>query len=328
VLTAVLDDPARYGRILRQGGAVQRIVEYRDASPEERAILEINTGFLAAPAELLSRLLPRVGNRNAQKEYYLTDVIGLAAQAGLTIADCQAVPDEILGVNSRRDLASLEDTLRKRRAAEVLEQGVSLLDPGRFDLRGELIAGIDVEIDINVILEGRVELGDRVRIGPNCVIRNSTIGSDTTVRENCVIEEASVGEHCVVGPFARVRPGSEFAEHVHIGNFVETKKAQVARGSKINHLSYIGDAEIGSGVNIGAGTITCNYDGVAKHRTRIGDGAFIGSGTQLVAPVRVGRGATVGAGTTVTRDVPDDELVLSRTRQKVVPGWHRPGKKG
>lgn len=329
LLTATLADPSGYGRIVRDaGGKVSCIVEYKDASGTERAITEINTGFLAAPADRLKSWLAQLSSSNAQGEYYLTDVIGMAVADGITIVDSQPQDSwEVLGVNSCTELAQLERIHQKEQAEALMAQGVTLRDPSRFDLRGELSAGRDVIIDTNVILEGKVSLGDRVHIGANVVIRNSTLGDDVTVKENCVIEDARIAKGCQVGPFARLRPGTELANDVHVGNFVEIKKSFVASGSKINHLSYIGDSQIGSGVNIGAGTITCNYDGVYKHQTIIGNNVFVGSATQFIAPVTVGDGATIGAGTTITNDVPAGELTLSRVKQKTIPGWKRPTKK-
>ncbi len=329
LLTVTLTDPSRYGRIVRdEGGRVSSIVEHKDASDAELTITEINTGFLAAPTKLLKPWLSQLSSDNAQGEYYLTDVIGMAVADGITIADSQPRdPWEVLGVNSCTELAQLERKHQSEQARALLAQGVSLRDPSRFDLRGELSAGRDVIIDINVILEGKVTLGDRVHIGANVVIRNSVIGDDAVIKENCVIEGTRIAKGCQVGPFARLRPGTDLANDVHVGNFVEIKKSSVARGSKINHLSYIGDSNIGSGVNIGAGTITCNYDGVYKHQTIIGNDVFVGSATQFIAPVTVGDGATIGAGATITNDVPAGELTLSRVKQKTVTGWKRPTKK-
>ncbi len=328
LITAVLDDARGYGRIVRgEGGRIERIVEDKDANEEQRAIREINTGILGGRAELLMRYLARLDNGNAQREYYLTDVIGMAAADGIAIgASSAAAEEEILGVNDRAQLARLERHYQRTQAERLLAQGVTLHDPARFDLRGEITAGNDVVIDVNVIFEGRVELGDGVYIGPNSVIRDSRIAAGTRIDANCVIESADIGADCRIGPFARVRPETQVGEGVHLGNFVEVKKAAVGRGTKINHLSYIGDAIVGSGVNIGAGTITCNYDGANKHLTRIGDGAFIGSDSQLIAPVSIGAGATIGAGSTITRDAPPNELTLSRAPQQTKPGWKRPTK--
>ena len=333
LLTAELADPTGYGRILRdaapdQGGRVTGIVEQKDASPAQCAIREINTGFLAATAAPLKRWVAALGNTNAQGEYYLTDVIAQAAAEGVAINTvAPAALWEILGVNNRAQLAELEREYQHQQAQRLLLAGITLQDPMRFDLRGRLRHGMDVTIDVNAILEGEVTLGDRVSIGPGCVIRNAVIGADTIVQAHCVIEDAVVGSNVRIGPFARIRPETRLADDVHIGNFVEIKKSDIDAGSKVNHLSYIGDTIIGKRVNVGAGTITCNYDGANKHRTLIEDDAFIGSDTQLVAPVKVGAGATLGAGTTLTRDAPPGELTYSRAKQETRPGWKRPVKK-
>lgn len=328
LVTAKLDDPTGYGRIVRDAvGRIIRIVEEKDASPEIRAINEVNTGILAANAEKLAAWLGNLHNDNAQNEYYLTDVIAAAVAEGLSVSNVFPVVNaEILGVNNRLQLAELERRFQHQNAQKLMLQGVTLFDPARFDQRGTFNAGKDVTIDINVVLEGNVSCGDRVHIGPNTIIRNTKIGNDVRILANCVIEDAAIGAGSRIGPFARIRPETVLAEDVHLGNFVEIKKTTVGRGSNINHLSYIGDAQVGSGVNIGAGTITCNYDGVNKHRTVIGDGAFIGSDTQLVAPVEIGADATIGAGSTITRDVPPGGLTLSRMPQKNVPHWSRPRK--
>ena len=329
VLTDELDDPSGYGRIVRDpDGRILRIVEERDASDEERAIGEINTGFIAAPTAALRRWLPALGNDNAQGEYYLTDIVRLAIGEGLPVATAQ--PDaewEILGVNSKVQLAELERIHQSRNALLLMEQGVTLLDPDRLDVRGELDCGRDVTIDVNCVFEGRVVLGDGVEIGAHCVLKNAVIGAGTRIAPFSHIEEAEAGLSCVIGPYARLRPGTKLGEDVHIGNFVEVKNSTVADRSKANHLAYVGDATVGRNVNVGAGTITCNYDGAHKHRTVIEDDVFIGSDTQLVAPVTVGRGATLGAGTTLTEDAPPDKLTISRARQVTVPGWKRPLKK-
>ena len=333
LLTAELPDPTGYGRILRDasGGQEQRvigIVEQKDATPEQLRIREINTGFLAVDAAPLKRWIAALGNDNAQGEYYLTDVIAQAASEGVRINTvAPASLSEILGVNNRAQLAELEREYQRRQAQRLLLAGVTLHDPERFDLRGRLEHGQDVRIDVNVVLEGTVTLGDRVSIGPGCVIRNAVLGADTIVQAHCVIEDAIVGRNARIGPFARIRPETQLADDVHIGNFVEIKKSVIDSGSKVNHLSYIGDSTIGKRVNVGAGTITCNYDGANKHRTVIGDDAFIGSDTQLVAPVTVGAGATLGAGTTLTRNAPPGELTLSRAKQETRTGWKRPVKK-
>lgn len=328
LLTVKLVDPIGYGRIVRgEDGAVRRIVEQKDASVAELAINECNTGLLAAPAARLKQWLGRLRNDNAQGEYYLTDAVGMAVAEGLPV---QAIvvndADEVAGVNDRAQLAALERALQGRRARALMQAGLSLADPARFDLRGQLSFGRDCAIDVNVVLSGRVVLGNRVQIGPNCVIHNSEIGDDTIIEPNSVIDSARIGADCRVGPFARLRPGSELDEKAKIGNFVEVKAAVLRRGAKVNHLSYIGDAEVGRDANIGAGTITCNYDGANKHRTVIGAGAFIGSGTNLVAPVTVGDGATIGAGSTITRDAPAEQLTLTRAPQKTLSGWQRPSK--
>lgn len=328
VLAAELDNPQGYGRMLRDDeGQLIGIVEQKDASEAQLAIREINSGFLAAPAGLLRDWLQRLDNSNAQGEYYLTDIIAMAAGDGVVVESTGAEYEyEILGVNDRVQLAQLERIWQRQQAETLMRDGVSLADPARFDLRGNISAGKDCCIDINVVLEGKVTLGDRVSIGPGCVIKNATIGDDVDIFAHCVIEDGVIGAACRIGPFARIRPETTLAEQVHIGNFVEIKKSTVARGSKINHLSYIGDTRMGNGVNVGAGTITCNYDGAHKHLTEIGNNVFIGSDTQLVAPVKVGDGATIGAGTTITRDVPDNELTLSRSKQQTITGWKRPVK--
>ena len=329
LLTVDLDDPTGYGRIVRNAqGKVERIVEQKDANPEELAIIEINTGFLVADRQKLVDWLSQVGNDNAQGEYYLTDVTALAVADGVDVLTVQpADAMEVMGVNDRMQMAGLERHFQRGQAEMLMQQGVALSDPARFDLRGTLEIGQDVEIDINVLLEGEVVLGNGVRIGANSVIRNSRIGDGVQILENCVIEDAVIGPDCRIGPFSRIRPGTELAGRNHVGNFVEIKKSDVAEGSKINHLSYIGDSTIGKHVNIGAGTITCNYDGANKSRTIIGDNAFIGSDSQLVAPVEIGAGATIGAGSTITADTPPDTLTLSRSKQFSVKGWRRPVKK-
>ncbi len=329
VLTARLANPAGYGRIVRDpAGRVVRIVEDKDATAAERAIAEINTGFLTAPAGRLKGWVGALRNHNAQGEYYLTDIIGMAAADGQPIGSVTASDTvEILGVNSPQELARVERHYQKDRADEVMQQGVTLRDPARFDLRGTLTAGRDVIIDINVVIEGQVELGDGVVIGPNNVIRDAVIGAGTVIQPNCVIEETVIGADCRIGPFARLRPGTKLADHVHIGNFVEVKNSELAAGSKANHLAYLGDATVGAKVNIGAGAITANYDGAHKHRTVIGDNASIGANGVLVAPVTVGAGATIGAGSVISKDAPAGELTLTRAEQRTVKGWKRPVKK-
>jgi bifunctional UDP-N-acetylglucosamine pyrophosphorylase / glucosamine-1-phosphate N-acetyltransferase len=323
-----LDDPSGYGRIIRDpGGQVLRIVEQKDASPAELAVTEVNTGILAAPAARLRGWLGGLSNGNSQGEYYLTDVVAAAVQDGVRI-DATLAPTvaEVLGINDRAQLAGLESALRARLAAGLMAAGVTLVDPARVDIRGTLECGQDVVIDINAVFEGSVFLGDGVLIGPNVVIRDSRLGAGCVVHANTLVEEADVGPGCHLGPFARLRPGTRIAEGGRIGNFVEVKNSRIGPGSKVNHLSYIGDAEIGTRVNVGAGTITCNYDGASKHRTVIGDGAFIGSNTALVAPIEVGAGATVGAGSTLSKNAPPNELTLGRATQVTVPGWRRPVK--
>ncbi|MGO3741572.1 bifunctional UDP-N-acetylglucosamine diphosphorylase/glucosamine-1-phosphate N-acetyltransferase GlmU [Kerstersia sp.] len=329
VLTEFLEDPTGYGRIVRDAeGKVQRIVEHKDASEAERAIREVNTGILAAPTAQLKDWLGRLRNDNAQGEFYLTDIIGFAVADGVSVnAAHPAAGWETLGVNSRVQQAQLERIWQGEQARRLLEAGVTLADPARLDVRGSLVCGRDVFIDVGCVFEGQVELADGVRIGPNCVLRNVSVGAGTEVEAYTHMDDAQVGAEAHVGPYARLRPGTRLAQGAKIGNFVEIKKSTIGPNSKVNHLSYIGDAEIGADVNVGAGTITCNYDGVNKFKTIIEDGAFIGSDTQLVAPVTVGRGATVGAGTTLTRDAEADSLTLSRTPQKTVTGWQRPVKK-
>lgn len=328
LLTVKLDDPTGYGRIARENGKVVGIVEHKDASEEQRKINEINTGILVANGADLKRWLGKLDNNNAQGEFYITDIIALAHGEGREIAAVH--PDrlsEVEGVNNRLQLSRLERVYQTEQADKLLLAGVMLRDPARFDLRGELTHGRDVEIDTNVIVEGRVTLGNRVKIGTGCVIKNAVIGDDCEISPYTVIEDATLEAACTIGPFARLRPGAELAEGAHVGNFVEMKKARLGKGSKAGHLSYLGDAEIGDNVNIGAGTITCNYDGANKHKTIIGDDVFVGSDTQLVAPVTVANGVTIGAGTTVTRDIAENELVISRVKQKHIQGWQRPVKK-
>ena len=328
LLTVTLADPTGYGRILRQDGRVVGIVEQKDASAEQLAIREGNTGLLAAPVRALRAWLDRLDNRNAQGEYYLTDVIAMAVADGVTVeAIGVADADEVLGANDRAQLAELERIYRGREARRLMQAGLSLADPSRFDLRGSLDFGRDCFIDVNVVIAGRVRLGDDVRIGPNCVLRDCSIADGAVIEAFSLIEEADVGACAQVGPYARLRPGAELQRGAKVGNFVEIKKSVLREGAKVNHLSYIGDSDVGRGVNVGAGTITCNYDGVNKHRTVIGDDAFIGSGTNLVAPVEIGAGATIGAGSTITRAVPAGQLTLTRAPQKSIPGWQRPVKK-
>lgn len=328
LLTVRLRNPAGYGRIVRNArGQVERIVEHKDASPEELAIDEVNTGILCLPTAKLAGWLARLGNDNAQGEYYLTDVIGMAAAAGEQVIPCHPAAEwEVLGVNSRQQLAELERMHQRNVAEALMTAGVTLIDPARLDVRGKLECGRDVLIDVNCVFEGEVVLADGVKIGANCVLKNVQLGPGVQLQPFCHLDGAKVGGDARIGPFSRLRPGTELAEETHIGNFVEIKNSQVGFNSKINHLSYVGDATVGRKVNIGAGTITCNYDGANKHRTVIEDEAFIGSDTQLIAPVTVGRGATLGAGTTLTKDAPEGQLTLSRAKQLSVPGWQRPVK--
>ena len=329
LLTVKLQEPSGYGRIVRDGqGRVVRVVEEKDASEDERGIDEVNTGILAVNGGCLRNWLGRLSSDNAQGEYYLTDVIAMAVADGIPVRALRARNEyEAMGVNDRAQLARLERWFQRCQADELMRAGLGLSDPSRFDLRGRLRFGRDVLIDINAVLEGEIVLGDDIEIGPNCLLRNVRIGDGARILANSVIEDAVIGDACHIGPFARVRPETELATGVRVGNFVEVKKSRVGRGSKINHLSYIGDSRIGEQVNVGAGVITCNYDGANKHRTEIGDDAFIGSGSQLVAPVRIGAGATIGAGSTITRDAPESELSLSRSKQQAIRGWKRPVKK-
>ena len=328
LLTVELADPSGYGRIVRNDqGQVQRIVEEKDATPAERNLQEVNTGILAAATAKLRGWVAELGNDNAQGEYYLTDVVALAVRDGVLVEPFTATEAaEVQGVNDRRQLAELERFYQARQAETLMDRGATLLDPARVDVRGEVATGKDVVIDVNVVFEGVVRLGDRVKIGPFCVLKDAVIGDDVEIFSHSRIEGAEVGAGSQIGPFARLRPGSQLAAGVHIGNFVETKKTSIGPGSKVNHLTYLGDAEIGAGVNVGAGTITCNYDGANKHKTVVDDGAFIGSNSSLVAPVRIGKGATVGAGSAVGRDVPDGGLCLTRAPRKDVSNWRRPVK--
>lgn len=327
VLTVNLDNPTGYGRIVRQQGNIARIVEQKDANEAERAICEVNTGIMVAPTAKLKQWLTTLSNDNAQGEYYLTDIVARAVADKVPVVSSQ--PDavwETLGVNSKVQLAELERIHQRNVADALLEQGVTLADPSRIDVRGTLTCGRDVSIDVGCVFEGAVVLGDNVTISAHCVIRNARIADGAMIKPFCHIEDASVGAQSAIGPYARLRPGTELGDDVHVGNFVEIKNSQFAAHSKANHLAYIGDTTVGSRVNIGAGTITCNYDGVNKHRTVIEDDAFIGSDTQLVAPVRVGKGATLGAGTTLTTDAPEGKLTVSRAKQTTIPNWKRPVK--
>ncbi len=325
MLTAYLHNPQGYGRIKRDHQQkVISIVEEKDATDEERKITEINPGIYLVAAKLLKKWLPNLKNHNAQKEYYLTDIISLAVRENIFISTIEPeYIEEIAGVNDCVQLAFLERFYQRQMAKSLMRKGVTLADPERLDVRGEVVVARDVVIDINVIFEGKVQIGEGCTIGANSILRNTTLGNHVQVQPFSMIDGATIADKCVIGPFARIRPETTLAEAVHIGNFVEVKKSHIDQGSKANHLSYIGDAEIGKRVNVGAGTITCNYDGVKKHKTIIGDGAFIGSDTQLVAPVTVGEGATIGAGSTITDDTPPHELTLSRAEQKTIKGWKR-----
>lgn len=327
LLTVVLDKPQGYGRIVRRNGPVVAIIEDKDASQEQKLIKEINTGVMVVTGSDLRRWLSQLKNDNVQSEYYLTDIIEIAHNEGRAVEAVHPEnPIEVEGVNNRVQLARLERAYQAAQAEKLLESGVMLHDPSRFDLRGVLQCGSDVEIDINVLIEGSVRLGNNVIIGAGCVLTNCEIGDNTIVRPYSLIDGASIGENCTIGPFARLRPGAELMGDSHVGNFVELKNARLGRGSKANHLSYLGDAQIGDRVNIGAGTITCNYDGANKHKTVIEDDVFVGSNTELVAPLTIKKGATVGAGTTLTRGVDEGELVITRTEAQIITGWQRPTK--
>ena len=331
LLTVELDQPKGYGRIVRDNkNQVINITEEKDASEQVKQIREVNTGILAVAGASLKRWLRLLENNNTQNEYYLTDIIALAVSEGVAIKTSQPVhSSEVLGVNNKSQLSYLERVYQAQQAEILMLQGVTLADPNRFDLRGEITKlGQDVSIDVNVILEGTLEIGDGVTIGPNCVIKNSKIANGVEILANCVIENATVGADSRIGPFARLRPAAEIQSSVHIGNFVEVKKSIIGQGSKVNHLSYIGDCQIGESVNVGAGTITCNYDGINKSLTIIEDGAFVGSSTQLVAPVTVGKNSTIAAGSTITKNTPEEQLTLSRAKQITIKGWRRPVKKG
>ncbi|BCK88908.1 bifunctional protein GlmU [Sideroxyarcus emersonii] len=328
LLTVNLDKPTGYGRIVRDGqGDVQCIVEEKDATTEQRQIGEVNTGILLAPTAKLRTWLGKLGNNNAQGEYYLTDIVAMAVQQGVTVHTVHPAQNwEVEGINNKQQLAALERVQQRTESNSLMARGVTLADPERIDVRGTLQCGRDVQIDVGCIFEGEVKLGDRVRVGAYSIIRDASIGQDTQIFPYSHIEASETGENCHIGPYARLRPGSKLHDGAHVGNFVEIKNSEIGSGSKANHLSYIGDSTVGSRVNIGAGTITCNYDGANKHRTVIGDDAFIGSDTQLVAPVTVGKGATIGAGSTITRNTPDGELTLSRSKQVSIAGWQRPQK--
>ena len=329
ILTVELAEPSGYGRVLRDAqGGVTGVVEHKDATAAQRAVTEINTGLLAADAALLKRWVARLDNANRQGEYYLTDIFALAREDGVAIGTAApADADEVQGINDRVQLAAAERLFQRRQAEALMRAGVTVADPARLDVRGRVAAGRDVFLDVGVVLEGDVTLGDGARVGAHSVLRDSLLGEGAEVHEHSVVEGAAVGPGCQVGPFARLRPETRLEAGARVGNFVEVKKSRIGEGSKVNHLAYIGDTEMGAGVNIGAGTITCNYDGANKHRTVIGDGAFIGSDTQLVAPVEVGEDATIGAGSTISRDAPAGKLTLSRSKQQTIDGWQRPKKK-
>jgi bifunctional UDP-N-acetylglucosamine pyrophosphorylase/glucosamine-1-phosphate N-acetyltransferase len=327
LLTVELDDPSGYGRIIRDGENVTAIVEHKDANEQQRKINEVNTGILALRAGYLGECIGKIDNKNSQGEYYLTDIIAMVVSDGNEIITSQPESaSEVEGVNDKKQLSKLERIHQRELVEKIMSEGVTVADVERVDIRGELNIGNDSFIDINTIFEGIVHIGKNVTIGAGCIINNSSIGDGCIIKPYCVIEDVVVEQNVVVGPFARLRPGTLLKENSHVGNFVEIKNTELGKGSKANHLTYLGDAEIGSDVNIGAGTITCNYDGANKHKTVIGDGAFIGSNTQLVAPVTVGRNATIGAGSTITRNADDGALTLSRPEQKVIKGWKRPGK--
>jgi bifunctional UDP-N-acetylglucosamine pyrophosphorylase/glucosamine-1-phosphate N-acetyltransferase len=329
LLTLRMDNPTGYGRIVRNNqGKVTSIVEEKDATPEQRAICEVNTGILSAPTHLLRNWLAKLGNNNIQGEYYLTDIVAMAVAQGVEVSTTQpAHAWEVMGVNSKVQLAELERIWQNEQALRQLQQGVTLADPARLDIRGKLVCGRDVEIDVGCIFEGEVHLGGKVKVGAYTVIRNSKIEAGTHIAPYSHIDSATIGDNCRIGPYARIRPGTHLHKDVHVGNFVEIKNSEIKTGSKANHLSYIGDTTVGSRVNVGAGTITCNYDGVNKHRTVIEDDVFIGSDTQLIAPVTIKRGSTIGAGSTITRDTTENTLTLSRSKQLTVAGWQRPIKK-
>jgi bifunctional UDP-N-acetylglucosamine pyrophosphorylase/glucosamine-1-phosphate N-acetyltransferase len=328
LLTVNLDDPTGMGRIIRNDDNIVAIVEHKDATEAQRAITEINTGMMMMPGKDLKRWLSELNNDNAQGEYYLTDVIAMAANEGKVIKAAQPdSPLEVEGVNNRIQLARLERTLQQWQAEELMTNGATLADPLRVDVRGELTTGQDVFIDINTVFKGKVTLGNNVVIGPNCVLIDCEVADNAVIEANSIVEQASVGESCTVGPYGRLRPGAVMERGAKVGNFVEMKKARLGEGAKANHLTYLGDADIGAGSNIGAGTITCNYDGVNKFKTLIGENAFVGSNSALVAPVEIGAGATVAAGSIITAKVPDDALAVARSKQRNIAGWQRPKKK-
>jgi bifunctional UDP-N-acetylglucosamine pyrophosphorylase/glucosamine-1-phosphate N-acetyltransferase len=328
LLTVVLTDATGYGRIVRDGEAVRAIVEHKDASDEQRQIAEVYTGIMAAPTAALKRWVMALSNHNAQREYYLTDIVAMAVAEAVPVVTAQASGEtEVLGVNSPVQLAELERRFQRQQAETLMEAGVRLADPARLDVRGELQCGSDVEIDVNCVFEGQVHIGNGARIGAHCVIRDARIGEHATIHPFTHIEGASVGAGALVGPFARLRPGAQLGEQVHIGNFVEVKNATLAAGAKANHLAYLGDATVGERVNYGAGSITANYDGANKHRTVIGNDAHVGSNCVLVAPITIGDGATIGGGSTISKDAPAGQLTVARARQASIPGWQRPKKR-
>lgn len=328
LITLTMTNPQGYGRIVRAAnGAIERIVEQKDATPDELTINEVNTGILACPRDFLASALPQLSSNNAQGEYYLTDVVALAVAQGLGVTNVQPANGwEVDGVNDRVQLARLERIYQRQQAEALMRAGASLADPARVDIRGRVNVGQDVSIDVNVVFEGEVSLGENVVIGPNCVLRNASIGAGSHIKANSIIDGATVAEQCDIGPFGRLRPGAQLAQGVKVGNFVEIKKSRVGAGSKVNHLSYIGDALIGADVNIGAGTITCNYDGVNKFTTNIADGCFIGSNTCLVAPVTLAQGVTTGAGSVITKNIDAAQLAVARAKQRNIDGWQRPAK--
>jgi len=327
IVTLTVDDATGYGRIVRENGQIQAIVEHKDANDEQRKIKEFNTGIYCVSNAKLHQWLPKLSNKNAQGEYYLTDIIAMAIVDGLEVASVEPeLAFEVEGVNDRVQLAALEREFQNHQAKKLMQQGVHLIDPARFDLRGNLKVGQDVRIDINVIIEGDCEFGDDVEIGAGCVIKNTVIASGTKVQPYSIFDNAVVGSDAQIGPFARLRPGAKLANEVHIGNFVEVKNSSIGLGSKANHFTYLGDAEVGAGSNIGAGTITCNYDGANKYKTIIGDAAFIGSNSSLVAPVSIGNGATIGAGSVITRDVAENSLAFERSKQVAKENYQRPQK--
>ncbi len=328
LLSVILDNPTGYGRIIRKNNQIQAIIEQKDADNEQLAICEVNTGIMAVSSGLLKTYLDGLDSNNAQGELYLTDIIAMAVDDGKTIASVITDNEfEVAGVNDKVQLAGLERTFQQNQATQFMQQGLGLKDPARFDCRGNLSFGKDCEVDVNVVIEGEVTLGNNTTIAPNCVIKNTKIGDNVVILPNSVIEDATIGNGASIGPFARIRPQANIGENAKIGNFVEVKKSTIGKGSKVSHLSYVGDTIMGSNVNIGAGVITCNYDGANKHQTTIEDGAFVGSDTQLIAPVTIGKNATVGAGSTITKDVPEDQLGLSRSKQTTLKNWQRPTKK-